>query len=344
MAPFKSSIGRNVGKLLKGYRTSTLGLNLQSPPPPPQITATGGYTFTAGSYKVHKFTSDDNFAIAAGSSDEVEILVIGGGGAGGGDSGGGGGAGAVLYGTGIEYNPGTYAVVIGAGGAATPGYYGDPEANFRNSHCGKDSTLAHPAGTFTGGGGNAGGMTYPSPYAQSPISDGNAGSLGCNGGSNVGSPTSPATIPNAALTSPYPTPGAGTLNVYRNQGGSVQSPAGNQWIGGGGGGAGGAGQSVVGQAGNGGDGYDAASAITWMPNSEGVSGVFAGGGGAGAPDNGSGGGGNGGPGGGGSGGAEGGASSTNGTANTGGGGGGNDAFPAMAGGSGIVYIAYPHTT
>ena len=57
----------------------------------------------------------------------------------------------------------------------------------RNSHCGKDSTFVNqdPGGTFTGGGGNSGGMTYGSPYPQSPISDGNAGSLGCNGGSTV---------------------------------------------------------------------------------------------------------------------------------------------------------------
>ena len=345
MAPFKSSIGRNLGKFLKGYRTSTLGFQLRADPPPPEITATGGSsTFIVGSRKVHKFTSNDNFAIAAGSSTDVEILVIGGGGSGGGDSGGGGGAGAVLYGTGIPYEPGTYAVVVGAGGAEVPGYYGDPEANFRNSHCGKDSTLAHPGGTFTGGGGNSGGMTYGSPYPQSPISDGNAGSLGCNGGSNVGSPTSPATINNAALTSPYPTPSVGTINVYRNQGGAAISPGGNQWIGGGGGGAGGAGASGNGNAGPGGNGYDAAGNIPWMPNSEGVSGVFAGGGGAGAPDNGSGGGGSGGPGGGGSGGAEGGANSTAGTTNTGSGGGGNDAFPGKAGGSGVVYIAYPQTT
>ena len=129
MSPLKSSIGRNLGKLLKGYRTSTLGLQLSSDPEaPPEITATGGSSFIVGNKKVHKFTSNDNFAIAAGSSTDVEILVIGGGGSGGGDSGGGGGAGAVLYGTGITYEPGTYAVVVGVfGGAEVPGYYGDPD-------------------------------------------------------------------------------------------------------------------------------------------------------------------------------------------------------------------------
>ena len=343
MAPFKSTLARSVGKLFGVYKDADLSLRgaTQSRRIPPAISATGGSTFIAAGRKVHKFTSDQNFVVTAGESANVEILVIGGGGSGGGDSGGGGGAGAVLYGTGIPYVPGTYAVVVGAGGAEVPGYYGDPEANFRNSHCGKDSTLAHPGGTFTGGGGNSGGMTAGNPYPQSPISDGNAGSLGCNGGSNIGSPTSPATIANAALTSPYPTPSAGTLNVYRNQGGSAASPESNQWIGGGGGGAGGAGDPGVGNAGHGGDGYNAGSNIPWMPNSEGVSGVFAGGGGAGAPDNGSGGGGNPGPGGGGSGGDEGGANATAGGTNTGGGGGGCDGFPGKAGGSGIVYISYP---
>jgi len=340
MAPLKSSIGRNVGKFLAGFRTSTLGFQLRDVATVP-LAASGGSTFIAGGRKVHKFTSNQNFVVAAGSSDDIAVMLVGGGGSGGGDSGGGGGAGAVIIGTGITYEPGTYAVVVGAGGAEVPGYYGDPEANFRNSHCGKDSTLAHPGGTITGGGGNSGGMTYTSPYAQSPISDGNAGSLGCNGGSNVGSPTSPATIPQAALTSPYPVPSAGTFTVHRNPGGTAQSPGSNQWIGGGGGGAGGAGVNGVGNAGHGGAGYDAAGNLPWIPSSEGVSGLFAGGGGAGAPDNGSGGGGNGGTGGGGSGGAEGGASSTAGGTNTGGGGGGNDAFPGKAGGSGIVYISYP---
>ena len=346
MAPFKSTQSFSVGQFLRTFRNrdavgpAALNSPVRTSRIPP-ITATGGSTFTVGNRKVHKFTSDGSFVIASGSSEDIEILVIGGGGAGGGDSGGGGGAGAVLYGTNIPYEPGTYAVTIGDGGGQTPGYYSDPEANFRTAHCGEDSTLAHPGGTYTGGGGNVGGMTYANPYPQSPASDGNIGSLGCNGGSNVGSPTSPATISNAALTSPYPTPGTGTLNVYRNQGGSAISPASNQWIGGGGGGAGGAGGPGDGAAGHGGNGYDAASNISWIPSSEGVSGVFAGGGGAGSPDNGTGSGGNPGPGGGGSGGDEGGANSTAGGTNTGGGGGGNDAFPGKAGGSGIVYISYP---
>tara|TARA_B100000902_G_scaffold26420_1_gene31831 strand:+ start:131 stop:1177 length:1047 start_codon:yes stop_codon:yes gene_type:complete len=347
MAPFKSSLAKSAGKLFGVFDQQDLslrGATQTSRYRSTEITATGGSTFTAGGRTVHKFTSNQNFAITTGASNNVEVLVIGGGGAGGGDSGGGGGAGAVLYGTGISYGPGTYAVVVGDGGGATPTYYSDPESDFRNAHCGKDSTVAHPAGTFTGGGGNCGGMTYPSPYAQSPISDGNAGALGSNGGSNVGAPTSPATIPNAALTSPYPTPSEGTINVYRNQGGSVTSPNGSQWLGGGGGGAGGAGSAGVGGAGNGGNGYDAGSNISWMPNSEGVSGLFAGGGGAGSPDNGSSsGGGGGGPGGGGGGGAEGGGSNFGaaGGTNTGGGGGGSDGFAGAAGGSGIVYIAYP---
>ena len=342
MAPMKSSLSRSVSKLLGVFRDSDLSLRgLVQSSRAVSVTATGGSTFTSGTRTVHKFTSNQNFVITSGSSTDVEIMLVGGGGAGGGDSGAGGGAGAVLYGTGITYGPGIYAVVIGSGGAETPGYYSDPEANFRTSHCGGDSTLAHPGGTFTGGGGNVGGMTYASPYSNSPSSDGNIGSLGCNGGSNVGSPTSPATISNAALTSPYPTPGEGTINVYRNQGGDAISPGTNMWIGGGGGGAGGAGDPGVGDAGNGGAGYNAAGNIPWIPSSEGVSGYFAGGGGAGAPDNGTGGGGSGGSGGGGSGGDEGGANSTAGGTNTGGGGGGNDSFPGKAGGSGIVYISYP---
>ena len=72
MPPLKSSIGRNLGKTSKGYRTSTLGLQLRIDPASPEITATGGSSFIVGNKKVHKFTSNDNFAIAAGSSTDVK--------------------------------------------------------------------------------------------------------------------------------------------------------------------------------------------------------------------------------------------------------------------------------
>ena len=348
--PFRSSLARSAGKLLGVFKEADLslrGATQSSREIIVKIAATGGSTSTVGDKKVHKFIADGNFTITAGSSIACEVFVVGGGGAGGGDSGGGGGAGAVVYGTSIPYGPGTYAVVVGDGGSGQPTYYTDPEANFRASAGGENSTISHPSGTITGGGGNAGGMTYPSAppaYAQSPASDGNTGSLGSNGGSHVGSPGSPLAVSNAALTTPYPTPGTGTYNVYRNQGGSqncTSQP--NLWAGGGGGGAGGAGSpsSPTGVAGDGGDGYNASGNIPWIPASEGVSGYFAGGGGSGAPDNGSGGGGTGGSGGGGDGSDSPSDPGSGGTANSGGGGGGHDAFSSPGGGSGIVYVAYP---
>ena len=309
-----------------------------------RLTATGGSTFTSGNYRVHKFSTigSSTFTVSAGQ-DTVEVFLVGGGGSGSTDSGGGGGGGACVYGTSVPITPGTYPVTVAAGGGSPPNYYSDPEASWASSYGGGTSTINHPSGAINAYGGNCGGTSYGpgSSYAQSPISDGSHGHLGSTGGTHVGSPVSSSTgLTNAGLTTPYPVPSAGTYNVYRNAAGNVNAPRSASWVASGGGGAGGGSSPVTDAAGAGGPGFDAASAITWMPSSEGASGVFGGGGGAGSSDGGTNGPGAGGPGGGGAGSPEGSSTATAGTPNTGGGGGGVDGTGGAAGGSGVVYIAY----
>ena len=134
MAPFKSGKGRNFGKLVQSYKTSSIGQQLRADPPPP-FSASGGTTTSAGitpgnGFRYHVFTSDGNFVVDTGEKD-IEYLVVGGGGNGGGYYGGGGGAGGVRSNSGggggpggpspnsedtYTCTPGTYAVVVGRGG------------------------------------------------------------------------------------------------------------------------------------------------------------------------------------------------------------------------------------
>ena len=109
------------------------------PPLPSGLTATGGiisdYTSGSNVYRAHVFTSSGTFTVSSdpgsyGSS--VEVLLIGGGGGGGHDAGGGGGAGAFYPNPSvpISTSPGTYPIIIGAGGLGqdspdNPGGNGD---------------------------------------------------------------------------------------------------------------------------------------------------------------------------------------------------------------------------
>ena len=310
------------------------------------MTASGGNSnFVAAGKTIQKFTADGTFTVSSGSG-TVEIFAVGGGGSGAADSGGGGGGGAAIWVTDVPVSPGTYAIVCGPGGTTGSPYFasGTPDADHGSNYSGDPSSFAHPGGNYVAHGGNAGGVTQPSPYALSSVSDGRINNcLGCPGGAHTGSPTPSSTaVNNAGLYSPYPVPSTGTTNVFRNACGSVVAPRTATWTGAGGGGAGGVGSDTTNSAGSGGAGYDAGVNIPWMPTSEGASGVFGGGGGAGSPDGGNAGGGAGGPGGGGAGSAEGGTSGGNATASCGAGGGGADGSPntAGAGSKGVVFVAY----
>ena len=288
------------------------------------FSATGGTkdTNSRSGWAVHTFTSPGTFTVQ-GPDKSGEYLVVGGGAGGGNGSGGGGGAGGFRLNTSYTLTPGSYAVVVGGGGAGggTPGW---PQSAVPGSN-GTDSEF----GTIISAGGGGGGGYFSSGI--SGASGGGASFRDQTGGSgNVYSPTSPR--------HPGPAPGQG------NAGGKA-TPSSYDEGGGGGGGAGGAGSNATpspttGNASGGPGGNGSPSSIT------GTNTTYAGGGGGGIMRASTGG--TGGPGGGGNG-TSGPADGTAGTANTGGGGGGggrSDQTPpgpsaGLAGGSGIVIIAYP---
>mgnify|MGYP003306688226 CR=1 FL=1 len=79
-----------------------------------QVAITGGTKVVSGGYTYHTFTSSGNFVL--GEAKNIEYLIIAGGGSAGSYA-GGGGAGGVLSGTKSSLSAGTYAIVVGAGGA-----------------------------------------------------------------------------------------------------------------------------------------------------------------------------------------------------------------------------------
>ena len=109
------------------------------------VTATGGTITTCGDFKIHTFTSSDNFVVTNGGhpsgSNTVEYLVVAGGGASGADNApsgatGGGGAGGFRFASpsiapltypakplagpaGLPVSAQTYPVTVGSGGSAT---------------------------------------------------------------------------------------------------------------------------------------------------------------------------------------------------------------------------------
>ena len=166
------------------------------------IVATGGTISYNGIYKIHTFTSTDNFIITAISpSITIEYLVVAGGGGGGSDMGGGGGGGGLLTGS-LNQSTGTYVVTVGAGGAGAPaGTSGPPGFNGIDSSiiksgvasltalgggggASKHDSSSYPAGSGGSGGGGSGGRQSGGSYGGSP-GTGTAGQGNNGAGSGV---------------------------------------------------------------------------------------------------------------------------------------------------------------
>ena len=130
-----------------------------------QTSPSGGTITTSGNYRIHSFTSSGNFVNTVASLG-VEYLVIAGGGAGGsaGNSVAGGGGGAGGYRSNVSgqssgggnsaesamtLSAATFAVVVGAGAAATPGT--SDQGGVRGSNSSFNSIVSTGGG---GGGGN----------------------------------------------------------------------------------------------------------------------------------------------------------------------------------------------
>jgi hypothetical protein len=126
MAPFKSSLSRNIGKFTKIFNTASLGNQIQT-----KLTISGGDVVIPGNgYTYHIFTHPDPtagstpepFNLAVSGTQNIqpftaEVLIVGGGGGGGsGYYGGGGGGGGVIDGASVTLLDGTYPVTVGNGG------------------------------------------------------------------------------------------------------------------------------------------------------------------------------------------------------------------------------------
>jgi len=163
------------------------------------VTATGGTESTSGNFKIHKFTSSDNFVVSnagnASGSNTVEYLVVAGGGGGGGDLGGGGGAGG--YRTtfpspatgGLAVPVATYPITVGAGATSPSGP--QPGAPITASTSGSVSTFS----SITSAGGGGGGQSQV-PYGGSVAAAGGSGGGGsgyapCGKGAGNTPPVSP---------------------------------------------------------------------------------------------------------------------------------------------------------
>ena len=282
----------------------------------------GGTLSSDSTYYYRTFTSNGNLVVSGGSI-STSILMVGGGGAGDNDHGGGGGAGGILYHASRSISPGTYPIVVGAGGLGNSGI----PLN------GGDTTLTDGASVLTAFGGGRG-----------STNNGDAGGSGGSGGGGGGANSGVGTRSGGASTQTSNNGGTGYGNAGGTGGGTAGEP------GGGGGGAGQVGQnSQSDRAGAGGNGLNTwatwLSAVASSVSSETAAvyntGYIAGGGGGGST----------------SGGAQvqaagglggGGRGDCNvspglpGVANTGGGGGsyGNGGSTGADGGSGVVIVRY----
>ena len=272
----------------------------------------GNVIATDGTYWYHAFLSNGTFTPQVGLNADV-LAVAGGGGA----SGGAGGAGGVIYFASQSLTATGYNCLIGSGGSGAAVSSSDG-IDGGNSQFGL-LTVA------LGGGGGGYNVTARN---------------GHDGGSGGGGSSSDAARTYGGSSTQT---GTGATAYYGNAGGgNATNYTVPPYANGGGGGAGAAGTSAPSQftGGNGGDGTTVFS--TWGlatntgQNSSGT--VYYAGGGAGGTYSSGGASGTAGKGGGGTGGVS--AVGSNGTANTGGGAGGGNAYPAAAGGSGIIIIRY----
>ena len=161
MAPILSSIA----SIIKQYGIS----GAPSGPVFVPATVTGGTTIIDGTEQYNVFLSSGSLVVSNGTI-SVKVLVIAGGGGGGAYAyGGGGGAGGVLYGVDISLSPGTYPLVIGAGGpGAVPNGPAPPGSN--SSFNGNTANGGGGGGTWsTHGDGKPGGSGGGSSYYKTTV-------------------------------------------------------------------------------------------------------------------------------------------------------------------------------
>ena len=277
--------------------------------------ATGGTITTTGGRRFHTFNTNDNFVLTTyPPTAPIEVMCIGGGGGGGDQSGGGGGAGNMIIATftSAQLSTGTYAVVIGTGGAGGV-------ASTSQGTNGTNTTFASTKVIALGGGG---GGTYSIGGGRTGGCGGGGSELGqlAGGGAGFGSVSGGTQVSNLAYAggtgynngSMGGAGGGGTSAVGASQPANVSY-----------GGAGGAGTLYYGSYYGGGGGGAQGGTYHGAPYNGGAGGTGGGGGGASYTD---------------------GTYAVAGSANTGGGGGGETRTAAgnagAAGGSGVCIISY----
>ena len=147
----------------------------------PGPTATGGTVTTSGDYTYHTFLANGTFTVT--ESGFVDVLIIAGGGSQGSTSRGGtgGGAGGLVLGYYASIDPGSYPVVVGAGGS----YLSN----------GSDSSIfgavadGGGSGGSNGGSGGGGGPNTATPYGVSTQTDQVIGDITAKGYGNRGGDT-----------------------------------------------------------------------------------------------------------------------------------------------------------
>lgn len=161
------------------------------------IAATGGTITTSGNYKIHTFTSSGTFTVVdAPVGKFLDFIVVGGGG---GRRGGGGG---YVYKSGQTTSPGSYSVVVGAGGpdgAATRA--GDSSfASVVGLGGGNGFTVNNGQDGGSGAGGDSGGFYNGGAGLQPTSASGGYGNAGASstlstagGGGGAGSAASGST-------------------------------------------------------------------------------------------------------------------------------------------------------
>jgi len=212
--------------------------------------ARGGTVYSDSSYYYHVFTSSGFFTPTQSLSCDI-LVVAGGGGGGGSNGGGGGGAGGVVNASAQSLTATSYAVTVGAGGAASSdgtnssfasttalkgqagsasGAYGGGGSGTygSGSGVGRDQSAARSGGIGTSGQGNNGGG-IPGGGLNGGGGGGGAGAAGNNGGGTGGAS-------DENNTSPYGDGGIGT-NTYSTWLTATGLGSGG-YIAGGGGGAG----------------------------------------------------------------------------------------------------------
>ena len=177
MSPFRSSKGRSLGKLIEGFKSSTIGQGFGSGGGGESAVTSGGTISDSGGYRYHTFFTPGSFV--TGPISEIDILAVGGGGAGGSYYGaGGGGGGVVKWLNAPLTDVSALTVTVGEGGDNTsPGTHSGTPGN--------DTTVqgwSTIPGVLTAKGGGGG-----SPNAQQPGGcGGGRGSVPGSGSGGVG--------------------------------------------------------------------------------------------------------------------------------------------------------------